>query len=133
MACIHKVFTVDVPAAFAWNAIKDVGAVHSRLARGFVTDTVLEPGARIITFANGMQVRELIVDINDRWRRLAYAAVGGRASHHNASLQVFELGPKQCQLVWITDMLPDALAEPIGKMVEIGAEAIKKTLEADAA
>jgi hypothetical protein len=32
---------------------------------GFFVDTGLQPGARIVTFGNGMVVRELIVDVND--------------------------------------------------------------------
>jgi hypothetical protein len=36
----------------------------------------LEEGARIVTFANGFVARELIVDIDDENRRLAYAVSG---------------------------------------------------------
>ena len=38
--------------------------LHDRLARGFVTDTELEGDTRLVTFANGMVVRELIVDVD---------------------------------------------------------------------
>jgi len=43
------------------DALRDVGALHTRLAPGFVTHTRLEPGARIVTFGNGMVVREAII------------------------------------------------------------------------
>ncbi len=52
-----------------------------------------------------MVVREQIVTIDDEVRRLAYASVGGRATHHNASIQVFADGEGRIRLVWIT-MLP---------------------------
>jgi hypothetical protein len=82
-----------------------------------------------VTFANGFVVRELIVAVDDTARRFAYAAVGGRATHHHASMQVFADGPGRTRLVWITDVLPHDVAGPIGALVEQGARAMKETLE----
>jgi hypothetical protein len=61
----------------------------TRAGPGFVTDCRLEPGARVVTFANGMVARELIVDVDAERRRVAWSVVGGRLGHHNASAQVF--------------------------------------------
>jgi carbon monoxide dehydrogenase subunit G len=129
MASIRKEISIDVPAADVWAAVRDVGGVHERLARGFVTDTRLDGDARVVTFANGMVVRELIVDIGDDARRLAYAAVGGRATHHHASIQVYADGERRARIVWIVDVLPHGVAAPIGGMMEQGALAMKRTLE----
>ena len=82
-----------------------------------------------MTFANGVVARELIVDIDDAARRLAWAVVGGRMTHHNASLQVFAEGEDASRAVWIADLLPNDLAEPIGAMIEQGSAAIKRALE----
>jgi hypothetical protein len=120
---------VDAPAQFVWEAIKDVGAIHSRLAQGFVTATELGDGERTVTFANGYVVREKIVGVSDEQRRLAYCAVGGRASHHNAYFQVFSEGDKRSRILWVTDLLPDEMQAPIEQMVELGARAMKETLE----
>ena len=133
MASIHKEIAIAAPPDAVWAAVRDVGAVHQRLVPGFVTDTQMEEGARVVTFANGMVVRELIVDVDDAARRLAYASVGGRAAHHHASMQVFADAGGGSRLVWITDLLPDALAEPIRANVEHGSAIIKQTLERDAA
>ena len=133
MASIHKEIAIAAPPDAVWAAVRDVGAVHQRLVPGFVTDTRMEEGARVVTFANGMVVRELIVDIDDAARRLAYASVGGRAAHHHASMQVFADAGGGSRLVWITDVLPDALTEPIRANVEHGSAIIKQTLERDAA
>jgi len=89
MASIHREIHIDAPATEVWDAVRDVGAPHKRLAPGFLTDTRLEGDARIVTFANGLVARELIVDVDDTTRRLAWAVVGGRLTHHNASMQVF--------------------------------------------
>src|SRR5213082_2632502 len=110
MASIYREITVASPPDLVWAAVRDVGAVHIRLAQGFVTDTKLENGARVVTFANGFVAREMIVDIDEEHRRLAYSAVGGRASHHNASIQVFSAKDGKSRLLWITDLLPDDMA-----------------------
>jgi len=133
MASIHKEIVVDAPPAEVWAAVRDVGAVHQRLVPGVLLDARLEPGARTVTFANGMVVRELIVDVDDERRRLAYAAVGGRMTHHNASIQVLSEGAAQSRLIWITDLLPDEMAAPIAALVEQGAAVMKQTLERRAA
>lgn len=136
MATIQKQITLNVPAAAAWDALRDVGALHTRLCPGFVTDTKLEtdaagkPVARVVTFANGLVAREVIVTIDDQAKRLAWSVVGGRMTHHNASAQVFEEGPAQCRFVWIADLLPDELGPAIGKMIDAGLQAIRGALEA---
>jgi hypothetical protein len=129
MASIRREFLIEVGPDDVWAAVRDVGALHQRLAKGFVVDTRLEDGARIVTFANGLVARELIVDIDDAARRLVWAAVGGRMTHHNASFQVFAEGEGRSRAVWIADLLPHDLAGPIGAMIEQGCAAIKRTLE----
>lgn len=129
MATIRKELIIDESADAVWDAVRDVGQVHKRLVPGVLADARLEDGARVVRFANGMVVRELIVDINDEQRRFAYAATGGRASHHNASIQVVPVDGHRCRLVWITDVLPDVMAAPISALVEEGARVMKQTLE----
>jgi carbon monoxide dehydrogenase subunit G len=130
MASIRKEIEIDAPAEHVWAAIRDIGAVHTRLAQEFVVNTKLDGDSRLVTFANGEVVRERIVDVDDRARRLAYAVVDWRTSHHNASFQVLPDGSAHCRLVWITDLLPNNLAELVGSFIEQGSTAIKRTLEA---
>src|SRR2546425_12552696 len=129
MASIRKEIPLDARAEDVWNAVRDIGALHTRLVPGFVTDTKLEPGARIVTFGNGMVVRELIVDLDDQARRLVWSAVGGRLTHHNASVQVFAEGAGRTRLVWTADLLPNELAGDIRAMIEQAAAIMKPTLE----
>ncbi len=129
MATIYKEFIVNATPEFVWEAIRDVGAVHTRLAQGFVTNTVLSGDVRTVTFANGFVVREQIVTISDELRRLAYTSVGGRASHHNAYFQVFAAPEGQSRVLWVTDLLPENVRTPIAQMMELGSSAIKQTLE----
>ncbi len=131
MASIVREIELAASADFVWAAFRDLGAPHTRLARGFVVATTLEPGARTVTFANGLTARELIVDIDDAHRRFAYSIVAGRATHHNASFQVFATGAQTCRVAWITDVLPDDLREPFARMVDAGVAAVKQTVESD--
>ena len=129
MASIRKEMVIEARPEDVWAAVRDVGAVHKRLAPGFVVDTRLEDGARVVTFANGLVARELIVAIDDEARRLVWAVVGGRLTHHNASLQVFADGAAGCRVVWIADLLPDELAGQIRAMIGQGMRVMKQTLE----
>ena len=129
MASIRKEIPLNVPADEVWDAVRDIGALHHRLVKGFVTDTKLDGDARIVTFANGMVVREVIVDLDDAARRLVWSARSERLTHHNASAQVFDEGNGRSRLVWIADLLPNDRAGDIRAMIDAGAAAMKATLE----
>ncbi len=129
MASIYKQMDLDAPADKVWDAVRDWGKVHERLAPGFVTDVEVEANARLVTFGSGRQVRELILGVDDTAHRLAYSVAGGRAAHHNASMQVFHISQGKCILIWITDLLPDAVVGPFNDMVEEGSRVMKTTLE----
>ena len=53
MASIHKDIAIDADPDEVWDAVRDFGAVHTRLMPGFVPDSRIEGDARIVTFANG--------------------------------------------------------------------------------
>ena len=107
MATIHAELLIDVAPADAWQAIRDVGAVYTRLVPGILTDAMFDGDTRVVTFANGMVLTERIVTRDDSARRLVFSATGGRTTHHNASLQAFATDNGRTRLVWITDLLPD--------------------------
>ncbi|HET6509860.1 MAG TPA: hypothetical protein VFG42_23915 [Baekduia sp.] len=56
-----------------WDALADWGALHTRLAPGFVADT---------------QVAERFIARDDELRRLSWTAFEGPYTHHNGSGQV---------------------------------------------
>jgi len=128
MATIYKEFTVDVSAGDVWSALRDFEAPHLRLAAGFLTDAQLEGDVRTVTFFNGFKVQERLVSLDDANKRLVYTAIGGRSIHHNASFQVFPEGMDRSRVLWITDLLPEEAAVPVGQLVDKGVEAIKQTL-----
>jgi hypothetical protein len=89
----------------------------------------MEGEARVITFANGLVPRELIVDVDDDARRLAYSARTERLVHHNAAVQVFENGRGRCRVVWIADVLPLSAAILVSAMMDEGMAVMRKTLQ----
>ena len=129
MASVHREIVIQAEPAAVWDALRDVGAVHTRLAPGFVTDVRLEGEARVVTFGNGFVARELIIDVDDPSRRVAWAAVGEPFTHYNASAQVFPDGPGRTRFVWIADLLPHEMAPTVTGMIEQGLDAIRRTLE----
>ncbi|HVW25110.1 MAG TPA: SRPBCC family protein [Polyangiaceae bacterium] len=129
MASIRREVTIDAAPEAVWDALRDVGAIHTRLAKGFVADVRLNGDTRVVTFGNGMVVEEIVLGIDEELRRVAWTARGGRLSHHNAAAQVFSEGPSRTRFVWIADILPNELAPTIAGMIEQGLAAIKRTLE----
>ena len=128
MASIHKDIPIDAPADQVWDAVRDFGALHSRLVPGFVLDTRLDGEARIVTFANGTVAREILVDCDDARRRLVYAAVSERVKQHSASVQVVADGEARCRMIWVTDVLPHEIAPYINTQMDLGAAAMQKAL-----
>ncbi|MER7789909.1 SRPBCC family protein [Streptomyces sp. NPDC097640] len=133
MASIHREVLIDDRPENVWAAVRAFGEIHQRLAPGFVTDTRVEGDIRVVTFANGTVVRELIVDLDDKARRIAYAVVGGslEPTHHHASMQILGDTENRSRFVWITDVTPSSLGEPIAEMVDQGIRVIKRTLDRD--
>jgi len=128
MASIHKEISLNSHPDAVWDVVRDVGAVHTRFAPGFVVDVVMEEGARMVTFANGLVAREVIVDLDEARRRLAYSVRSERLSHHNASFQVLADGDGS-RLIWIADVLPDAAAVSVAAMMADGMVAAKRALD----
>lgn len=133
MASVRKQVIVDVPVAEAWDAARDYGALHTRLAPGFVVDTQVtaEPDApvRRVTFANGVVLDEVIVAVDDEMRRIVWRIRSPDVAHHNGALELSALDDGRTHVVWTADVLPDALAEVYGPLMAQGLDTMKRTLE----
>jgi hypothetical protein len=133
MASIHKDISLDSRPEHVWAAVRDYGAVHQRVASGFVTDCKLDGDSRIVTFANGNIAQELLVTMDDARKRLVYAVVSPRVKQHSASIQVFADGEGRSRMVWIADVLPNEIAPYIDGQMDLGALAMQKAFKRDAA
>ena len=130
MATNRREVSLNVPAAAVWDAIRDFGQVHTRVAPGFLVKGELDGGDRVLTFFNGMVARERLVTCDDAHRRLVYAVVDGRPAHYNAAVEVLPDGASTCRLVWTIDLLPDELGPIVGGMMDHALPLMEKTLNA---
>jgi carbon monoxide dehydrogenase subunit G len=130
VASIRKEIRIDAPPEKVWDAVRDFGALHERLVPGFVTDCRMDGEDRIVTFASGAVVREVLIDSDDDARRLAWSIVDGPYQHHNGVAQVLAEG-EGSRFVWTTDLLAaDEVVEVTEQSMETGVGVAKKTLEA---
>jgi hypothetical protein len=134
MASIRVEFDVEAPADRVWAAVRDFATPHL-LAPGFVVSTSVDGDTRDVTFFNGRTATELLVNRDDEARRLVWSVVAGPlgCTHHNSSAEVGPLAAGRSRFVWITDVLPHHLGEPIGEMMRLGSEAIARRFAATSA
>jgi uncharacterized protein YndB with AHSA1/START domain len=130
MASIRTETIVDARPEDVWDALRAWGAPHERLVPGFVVEAQLDGDDRLVTFFNGLTVRELLVDLDEERRRLVWSIVDGPYSHHNGAAEVYPEEDGRTRFVWVADVLPHEAAEPTRQMMERGTATVKKTLEA---
>jgi carbon monoxide dehydrogenase subunit G len=124
---------IEIAAAIAdvWDAVRDVGALHTRLVPGFVTATEMLQGratpTRRVTFANGTVLDEIIVTVDDARRRLVWAIKA--LEHHNGAIEVFE-SAEGARVVWTADVLPHELVDRFSPLMQTGLQIMKETLQA---
>ena len=130
MASIYQDIQLGVTSDEAWAAMRDFGAVHERVAPGFVIDARLDGDDRIVTFHTGATARERLVTIDDDRRRLVYSVVQSQLgfAHHQASVEVVDADEEGCRLLWTADVLPDTIAPAVSGLMEQGATAIVRAL-----
>jgi hypothetical protein len=127
MASIHKEIVIDARPADVWDALRDWGALHERLAPGFAVGVELDGEDRLVTFFNGT-VRERLIDLDEERRRLVWSIVDGPYTHHNGAAQILAKGEDRTRFVWITDLLPHDLFDRTSEHMERAIAIIKRTL-----
>jgi hypothetical protein len=130
MASISKEIVTRANPNAVWDAIRDIGALHTRLVPGFVTATELIPGGRRVTFGNGLVVNEPIIDSDDERRRLAWTANGEGLALHALQRVGPGLSPRtRSRVVWTADLLPHEAAPTVGSMMDQGMAVMARTLD----
>lgn len=120
---------IAAPPAKVWDAVRDVYAVDTRLVPGMVTKVERAGDVRTVTFTNGFVVKERIIAVDDRSRRITYSAVGGKATYHVATMQVTANGRDGSKVIWQTRFLPAELEPFISQNMQAGSTVMKAHLE----
>src|SRR3546814_13503900 len=108
----------DASAADIWDALRDIGALHTRLVPGFVVDTTVDGEVRAVRFGNGLCVHERVIDVDDARRRIAWSVLDApQMRYHHASLQLFD-DEGCCRALWIADLLPDEIGPQVAGMIK---------------
>ena len=135
MTSVRVHIPLDSDADAAWAVIRDFTTGPARMAPGYVTGSRAAPhdgGApvRLVTFATGSEVRERLVAVDDAERRIVYGVLDGAVvpEHDNAAMQVLPEGPGRSRLLWVRDVLPDQLGEPLRASMAAAAEHIRSAL-----
>ena len=126
MATLRQDVSLDADPGEVWDALRDFDALHERLVRGFVTACESDGRERVLTFFNGMVVRELLVGVDNDRQRLTYAITEG-FTHYQGTAEVLADGTGS-RLVWHVDLLPDERAADVSALMAHGAEAMRRTL-----
>jgi Polyketide cyclase / dehydrase and lipid transport len=129
MATVRREIAVDVPIDEVWDAVRDYGALHERVASGYAIATRLEGEDRLVTFVNGAVFRERLISSDDSRRRLAWTIVDGPWTHHNGSVELFVESEGRTRFVWTTDILPHETAVDTEPQIDHACGLIKATLE----
>lgn len=129
MASIHIDIAINAPAGTVWAMLASTGNAHKIFAPVLSGCRLESADVRIATFANGMVVKERIIDIDAGRMRIAYAVIESAFVHHNASMQVVPADNGACRFVWIADLLPHAAIDDVGPLMEAGSLALKQNME----
>jgi hypothetical protein len=127
VATVRREVVLGADPADVWDALRDFGAVHQRLCPGVLVDSRSDPDGRVVTFAAGPVVREVLVSVEPEMRRLVYAVADSPFpfTHHQASMRVHPDGAGS-RLVWVSDLLPDDLAPAVAGLVDEGVAAMQR-------
>jgi hypothetical protein len=113
MGTIYHSRQLGLPAQDAWKFVE----AYTRSERHIFSNCIAERQEgdyRVVTTADGQEIWELNVAVDNDHMRASYTIAGVQgAEHHHASMQVFDDGDGRCTLVWITDFRPHALADAL--------------------
>ena len=83
-----------------------------------LTGARMADDVRTVHFANGMTVREQILDVDDERRRMAYVVLDAPGlTYHHASMQI-DVARARAVCVRITDFLPAEAASNLQTLVD---------------
>jgi len=117
MATLFLTSQLPVSVDHAWHRVAAVDQVHDILP--LVTSCTVDGDQRACLLANGAQLKEEIISIDNDLKRIAYTVIDSPfgLEYHAASMQIVADG-QGARIIWITDFKPDQLKDALTPMLE---------------
>lgn len=127
MASINLETTLAIAPSELWAKVKDVGGISGFL--DLIAASSVDGDQRSCTTADGAELSETIISIDDDHQRVAYTITASPfgIQAHSASMQVSDAGDGKSKFHWITDVKPDALAGALGPMLAAEVTKLEET------
>lgn len=118
---------IAVSADRAWDVVGRPELLHEWFPG--IVDCTVEGRTRTITTGMGMSLAEDILTIDPILRRFQYRISGGFFREHLGTIDVIELGPESCLVVYSSDADPAPMAVILGGATQGALEELARRLE----
>jgi hypothetical protein len=118
---------VGVAASRAWELVGRPELLHHWFPG--IVDCKVEGSVRTITTGAGLSLAEEILTVDPIQRRFQYRISGGFFREHLGTVDVIELGPDSCLVVYSSDADPAPMAVILGGATQGALDELARQLE----
>jgi hypothetical protein len=118
---------IERSADVVWARVRDAAALSTWFPG--ITSSTVEGNQRVIVLGSGMPMPEEILVNDDTLRRFQYRITAPLFRHHRGTIDVIELDPSSCLVVYSTDADPRTMALTIGGGTAGALDELKRQLE----
>jgi len=128
---VRREVRIDRPAAEVWALVGNA----VRLPEWFpgIVDATVEGTTRVITMRSGLPLPEEILTCDPLLRRFQYRIAAGIVKEHLSTIDVLEIGPAACLVVYSCDADPATMALVIGGAAGNALEHLRDLMEGNVA
>lgn len=124
----RRTVEIAVPASEAWALVGRADLLHHWFPG--MTACEVEGDTRTVHLGSGMALPETILTNDPLQRRFQYSLAGGFFQEHLGTIDVHELGPDRCLVVYASDVRPAVMALVLGGATEGALHELRRQLEA---
>jgi hypothetical protein len=118
MATIYRTATLTVPPDVAWRFLDRYTRSEVHVFANCVSERQVDD-FRVVVTADGMELWEQNITVDGVHRRAVYTVPGiPGIEHHQAEMRIDVEPDGRATLVWITDLLPHALADTLSPVYD---------------
>ena len=124
---VRRQRVVGVAASRAWELVGRPDLLHHWFPG--IVDCTVEGSVRTVTTGAGLSLAEEILTVDPIQRRFQYRISGGFFREHLGTVDVIELGPDSCLVVYSSDADPAPMAVILGGATQGALEELARQLE----